>query len=238
MALLDDVLQASGGLDLWRQLRRFTVHMSIGGLLCAEKCGGAQLKDLVVEGCTREQELEMTCFTAPDKRALYRPDRVALEGCDGSLLKERRARPAQFQHEFRASRWDDLQLAYYCGSLTWSYLAVPFVLADGDVVTEELSPTTVRGKSLRRLRVRFPSRLAPHSSEHMLYFDGEALLQVQEYTAVHAEQTRVAQMLSGHQRFSGILVPTLCRLLKVGIDGSAVARPSLLDLEIFDAVFE
>ena len=72
----------------------------------------------------------------------------------------------------------------------------------------------------------------------MLYFDTEALLQVQEYAAAHDTQTRVAQMLSGHQRFSGILVPTLCRLLKVGIDGGAVARPSLLDLEIFDAVFE
>src|SRR5215469_14142934 len=115
MALLDDVLQASGGLDLWRQLRRFTIHMSIGGVLCAEKCGGAQLKDLVAEGCTREQELEMTGFTAPDKRALYRPDRVALEGCDGSLLKERRASPAQFQDELRANSWDELQLAYYCG---------------------------------------------------------------------------------------------------------------------------
>ena len=238
MGLLDDALQASGGLDLWRQLRRFTVHMSIGGVLCAEKCGGAQLKDLVVEGCTREQDLEMTGFTAPDKRALYRPDGVALEGCDGTVLKERRASPAQFQQELRASGWDELHLAYYYGSLIWNYLAVPFVLADGDVVTEELSPANTRGKSLRRLQVRLPSRLATHSAEHLFYFDGEALLQVREYPAAHDDRTRVAQVFSGHQRFSGILVPTLCRLLKIGLDGSPVARPSLVDVEIFDVVFE
>jgi hypothetical protein len=238
MALLHDVLRASGGLDRWRQLRRFTVHMSIGGVLCAEKCGGAQLKDLVVEGCTRQQELEMTGFAAPDKRALYRPDRVALEGCDGNVLQERRATPAQFQDDFRTSSWDELQLAYYCGSLIWNYLTVPFVFADGDVVTEELAPIEAGGKSLRRLQVRFPSRIAIHSLEHVFYFDSDALLQRQEYPAAHEDQTRIAQMFSGHQRFSGILLPTLCRQLKVGIDGGAVARPFLLDLEIFDAVFE
>ena len=180
----------------------------------------------------------MTGFSAPDKRALYRPDRVALEGCDGTLLEERRATSAQFQQELRTKGWDELQLAYYCGSLMWNYLAVPFVFADGDVVTEELSAANTRGKSLRRLQVRFPSRLATHSVEHLFYFDDQALLQAQEYPAAHDDQTRVAQVFSGHQRFSGILVPTLCRLLKIGLDGSAVARPSLVDVEIFDVVFE
>jgi hypothetical protein len=45
-------------------------------------------------------------------------------------------------------------------------------------------------------------------------------------------------MFSGHQRFSGILVPTLCRLLSIGAEGVPVAKPSLLDLEIFDVHFE
>jgi hypothetical protein len=45
-------------------------------------------------------------------------------------------------------------------------------------------------------------------------------------------------MFSGHQRFSGILVPTLCRLLRIGAEEMPIARPSLLDVEIFDAHFE
>jgi hypothetical protein len=44
-------------------------------------------------------------------------------------------------------------------------------------------------------------------------------------------------MFSGHQRFSGILVPTLCRLLSVGADGVPVAKRTLLDLEIFDVYY-
>lgn len=59
MALLADVLQANGGPDMWRQLRKFTVHMSIGGALCARKCSAARLKHIVVDGSTREQSVEI-----------------------------------------------------------------------------------------------------------------------------------------------------------------------------------
>jgi hypothetical protein len=45
-------------------------------------------------------------------------------------------------------------------------------------------------------------------------------------------------MFSAHQRFSGVLVPTLCRLLRLESDGAPIAKPPLLDIEIFDAVFE
>ena len=52
------------------------------------------------------------------------------------------------------------------------------------------------------------------------------------------DQTQAAQVFWEHQRFSGILVPTLCRISKVGIGGPLVAESPLVDIEIFDAVFE
>jgi hypothetical protein len=86
VGLLEDALHASGGLHLWRQAQRFTAHVSIGGALCTQKCSSAQLKELLVEGSTRDQVLEITGFMAADRRALYRPDWVALEGSDGLLV--------------------------------------------------------------------------------------------------------------------------------------------------------
>jgi hypothetical protein len=44
-------------------------------------------------------------------------------------------------------------------------------------------------------------------------------------------------MFSAHQRFSGVLVPTLCRLLRLESDGATIAKLPLLDVEIFDAAF-
>jgi hypothetical protein len=238
VALLDDVLQASGGLDLWRQMRRFTVHLSIGGVLCARKCRAAPLTDLVAEGGTQQQAVEITGFSAGDRRALYRPDWVAIEGRDGQLLQERYASPVTFRDRMKSTRWDELQLAYYYGYLIWNYVAVPLILRDSDVTTEQFEFNDVLGESWRCLKVEFPPRLVTHSAEQTFYFDREALLRRVDYPAIDDDQTQIAQVFWEHQRFSGILVPTLCRISKIGVNGLLSAEPPLVDIEIFDAAFE
>jgi hypothetical protein len=238
VGLLEKALRASGGLDLWRLTRRFTLHMSITGSLCTARCSTAQLKELVVEGSTQTQALEITGFVRPDLRALYRPDWVALEGQDARRLMERQGSAEEFRSGLQAMTWDELQLAHYCGHLIWNHIATPFILADPDFETKELRRNVARGESLRQLRVLFPARIVPHASAQTLYIDRKGFLRRLDYPAAHDDHTQIAQMLSGHQRFSGILVPTLCRLLSIGAEGVPVAKPSLLDVEIFDAHFD
>jgi hypothetical protein len=238
VGLLENALRASGGLDLWRLTRRFTLHMSITGSLCTARCSTAQLKELAVEGSRQTQALEITGFARADLRALYRPDWVALEGQDARRLMERQGSPEEFRSGLQSTTWDELQLAYYCGYLIWNYIATPFFLADPDFETKELRRYVARGESLRRLRVEFPTRIVTHASSQTFYFDREGFLRRLDYPAAHDNHTQIAQMFSGHQRFSGILVPTLCRLLIIGANGAPVAKPPLLDLEVFDATFE
>ena len=237
MALLADALRASGGLDLRRQMSQYTVHMSLGGVLCGRKCPSAKLKDLVVEGSTDQQSLEINGFSGVNRRARYRPDWVALEGPDGQLLKERQASPQELRERLRASTWDELELAYYFGYSIWNYIAVPFVLAEPDVTTGEVESAGMQFDGCRRLQVRFPPRVVTHSSEQTFYFDRDALLRRIDYTS-EPEDTRIAQLFSGHQRFSGILIPTLGTSLRISPDGASLARPSLVEIEIFDVVFE
>jgi hypothetical protein len=238
VGLLENALRASGGPDQWRLTRRFTLHMSIAGSLCAARCRTAQLKELVVEGCTQAQALEITGFARADLRALYRPDWVALEGQDARRLVERRGSPEEFRSGLRSTTWDELQLAHYCGYLIWNYIATPFILADPDFETKELPRNVAPGERLRRLSVVFPGRVVTHASAQTFYFDRDGFLRRLDYPAAHDDHTQIAQMFSGHQRFSGILVPTLCRLLSIGAEGMPVAKPSLVDVEIFDAHFE
>jgi hypothetical protein len=95
----------------------------------------------------------------------------------------------------------------------------------------------VRGEGLRRFDVTFPARVVTHATRQSFYFEREGLLRRLDYPAPHENDTQIAQMFSGHQRFSGVLVPTLCRLLNVGPDGVPVANRALLDLEIFDVYY-
>jgi hypothetical protein len=238
VGLLEKALRVSGGMDLWRLTRRFTLHMSITGALCTARCRNARLKDLVVEGSTQTQDLAITGFPDADLRALYRSDWVALEGQDAQPLTERRGSPQEFRSGLQSTTWDNLQLAHYCGYLLWNYIATPFILAGPDFTTKELRRSIAPGERLRQLRVDFPARIVTHASVQTFYFDQKFLLRRLDYPAAHDSHTQIAQMFSGHQRFSGILLPTLCRLLNIGADGVPVAKPSLLDLEIFDAHFE
>jgi len=48
----------------------------------------------------------------------------------------------------------------------------------------------------------------------------------------------VAHYSWAHDSFGGIVVPTLRRTLTRQPDGTAIAKPVLIDVEIFDAVFE
>lgn len=238
MGLLQSALRASGGTGLWRRISRFTLHVSITGALFTAKCGTAQLKELAVEGSTQIQALDITGFAGADLRALYRPDWVALEGPDGRQLERRQATPEGFRDSLRSATWDQLQLAYYCGYLLWNHVALPFILAEPDFESREFPRSLEPGESLRRLSVVFPPRVVTHATAQTFYFDREAHLRRLDYPAAHADRTQIAQMFSAHQRFSGILLPTLSRLLTVGADGVPVAKPPLLDIEIFDAEFE
>lgn len=237
MGLLENALRKSGGLDLWRLTRCFTVHMSITGGICTARCSTANLKELVVEGSTHRQELAITGFPRADMRALYRPDWVALEGQDARRITERHGSPEEFRRGLQSRTWDELQLAHYCGYLIWNYMVTPFILADSDFGTKELRRSGVRGERLRRLEVTFPARVVTHAATQTFYFEREGVLRRLDYPAPHENGTQIAQMFSGHQRFSGILVPTLCRVSSVGADGVPVAKPTLLDLEIFDVNF-
>jgi hypothetical protein len=237
MALLKNVLRTSGGLDLWRLTRRFTAHMSITGVLCAEKCSSANLKELVVEGSTHSQQLEITGFSRADVRASYRPDWVSLEAQDPRGIVERHGSPEEFRRRLQSRTWDEFQLAHYCGYLIWNYMVTPFILADPDVETKERRRSGVPGEHLRRLEVTFPARVVTHATRQSFYFDREGLLRRLVYPAPHENDTHIAQMFSGHQRFSGVLVPTLCRLMSVGADGVPIANRTLLDLEIFDVYY-
>src|SRR5262245_6678719 len=79
MALLDEVIKASGGLGRWNELRRFTLHLSIEGTLFSRFGQAGRFKDLVAEGSIYTQSVRFTGFTGPEHSALYEPDCVTIE---------------------------------------------------------------------------------------------------------------------------------------------------------------
>lgn len=232
MALLDDALAAGGGVDRWRKLSRFTAHVSLDGSLIAR---GGDLRDVVAEGSPRTPCVRLSGFIGPDRCAVYTPDRVAIERLDGSVLQSRLRPGARFPGEGHHQAWDDLDLVYFCGLSLWNCMSMPFVLLHPGVESEELPVWLERGQVLRRLRARFPTDIVTCARDQILCFDNVGLLRRVEWRTGAGASVQYA---SAHQSFSGITVATLWRTLACRADGTVVARPALVDVEIFDARFE
>jgi hypothetical protein len=235
MALLDEVMEASGGRARWDSFRRFTLQLSIDGALFSRMGSAGRFKDVAAEGSTRTQLVRFNGFPDPDKCGVYQPDCVTIEGAEGQLLRTWSSPHQSFREQVNNVPRDELYLVFICGLSVWNYLTTPFLLARPDVEVEELSPWREHEHLWRRLRAVFPSSIFTHSSEQVFYFDGGAL---QRRTDHDLLGTRVADYSWAHQSFCKIVIPTLRRSLMLRPDGSVVKTPPLLDVEIFDASFE
>lgn len=237
MALLDDAIDASGGMARWRGLKAFTLHLSVDGALFARRGKAGRYKDMVAEGATQTQCVRFTGFDGSGKCGSYRPDCITIERGNGEVLRSRQGWHPTLLGD--AHNWDELDLVAFCGFSIWNYLTTPFLLAHPDIQIEELPPwhedDGQRGKRWRRLRAVFPAGIVTHSREQLFYFDDKGL---QRRTDHDFGGTRVAHYSWAHQAFGAIVVPTLRRSLELRPDGHTIRTPALIDVEIFDVSFE
>jgi hypothetical protein len=110
--LLDQVLDAHGGLDRWRSLSTVEASIVTGGELWG-------VKGLVQDPAPRrmtvslhEQRASVHPFGAPDQRTAFTPDRIAIEKLDGTLVAERLDPKASFAGHGLTTPWDALHRAY------------------------------------------------------------------------------------------------------------------------------
>src|SRR5687768_7857866 len=163
-ALLQNVLNAHGGIDRWRSLKRVDATIVSGG-------GFFGLKGIIQDADPRqvtawlhEQDMSLLPYGAPDQRSVFTADRVAVERLDGSVLAERLAPRDSFAGHQMNTPWDPLHRAYFNGEALWTYLATPFLLAMQGVTVEEIEPWQEGEEHWRVLRARFPGSIETHSS--------------------------------------------------------------------------
>jgi hypothetical protein len=232
--LLALAVEAHGGLRRWRALTSITARLSIGGEICRQKGWAGALDEIVVTIHPHAQRAWFAPFTAPHRRGLFTPDRVAIEAADGEPISERINPRAAFGGYELGTCWDALQLAYFVGCGLWTDLTVPFLLTEPGFLAEELVPWREDSVTWRRLRVLFPAHIASYSSEQIFYFGPEGLLRRHDYTVEIDGDAPIGQYTDEHQIFGGISFPTLRRAVRRQPDGTTEPDPALVTIDISD----
>jgi hypothetical protein len=104
-------------------------------VLWASRGHPGAIDDVTVTIDAHAQSCSMARLTGPDRRGVFTPDRVAIETASGQLLQARQNPRASFDRSIDTP-WDDLQLAYFAGYAMWTYLTVPFLLAQPGFLTK------------------------------------------------------------------------------------------------------
>jgi hypothetical protein len=229
--LASEIIDAHGGLAHWRTFSTAKAHLIQGGALWVLKGKAGLLDDTTVTVDLRREQASHSPFGAATRRSIFTPGRVELrsEGGGVEFLDDPRA---SFAGHTLETPWTDLQLAYFAGIAMWTYLNMPFLLAEDGVETVELDPWDEDGELLRRLRVQLPGTIASHSPEQTLYVGPDGLLRRHDYDVEIAGGTPGAHFLSGYIEVQGIMFPTRRRIFPRQPDGHAMAEPLVVSIDL------
>jgi len=236
--VLNEVLDAHGGLDNWRRFSRVQATIVTGGGLWAIK---GQPQDPLPRRMTVALDHEWASlrpFGADDQRTAFTPERVAIEKLDGQVVSERLNPRESFDgHEF-ATPWDSLQRAYFNGYALWTYLTTPFVLALDGVSVREIAPVEHNGQTWVGLQAHFPPEIASHSTAQEFYFADDRLLRRHDYRVDVAGGFPAVQYVDDIVEADGIKMPSKRRAYRADVHGEAIPDQLMVAIDLSDISFE
>lgn len=216
--LLQNVLEAHGGLARWNQFRTVRTQIVTGGGLWALKglIQDAEPREMTVS--LREEFASVTPFGQPNWRTSFRPERLAIETLEGETVREQNNPRASLDGHTMNTPWDALHRAYFNGYAMWTYLTTPFFMTLPGFQVREIDPVTEGNDVWRGLMARFPSQYASHCDEQEFYFGSDFLLRRHDYRVDVAGSFPAAQYVDQIVEVQGLKMPTRRRAYVRGPD--------------------
>ncbi len=235
-ALLEEVLEAHGGLERWRAARVIRARVRSGGFLVRTRFPGNRLGDYELTVELAEPVATMDPFPQVGRRGVFERGRVRIETAAGEALASRdhpRAAFSGLSGLRRNLRWDPLDAAYFAGYAMWNYLTTPYLLTREGVEAAEGEPWQEGAERWRRLEVDFPAQLDTHSRHQTFYVDAAGLLRRHDYTAeVVGGWARAAHLLADHREAGGLTFPTRRWVRPRGPRNRVLPGPTLVSIGV------
>jgi hypothetical protein len=226
-------IDAHGGLERWHAIDEMVLWASVGGASLSVKHQGKAIGGIQAHVSPGRQHVAFVPYPEPGTRGVFEEGAVRIESDQHEVLAER----SDARDAFRGLRhqlwWDKLDVLYFCGYALWTYLTIPFVLAEPGFAVRELEPWDEGGETWQRIGVRFPSEIHTHCREQLLYLDHQGLVRRHDYTSeVFGSWAKAAHYPFDHQSFDGVVVPMRRRVFLRRRDNRPLTAVTLIWLDI------
>lgn len=235
MQIVNEAVEAHGGMAYWNSLLALDIEMSAKGFLFTAKQRPI-LQRVRMRASTREPRFSFFDFPNPGQTAeLIGTREVRILDSAGRVVSRRENPRAAFRGLRRLFKWDDLDFTYFGGYANWNYLTAPFLLSRPGVVVEALPPLQGDMAAITRLMVTFPEDIPTHSRQQIFYFDDQRMLKRLDYTAEPVGGwAHAAHFCEDYRTFGRLKVPTRRWALPLPFGHTPLPGPRLVDLEIHD----
>jgi hypothetical protein len=242
VSLLDEVLDAHGGVERWAATERLSARVRTGGLLPRTRMPGNRFADVRATADAHRQRIVIDPFPAEGQLGVFEDGQARIETADGEVLESRSEPRRKFSGLGglrRNLRWDALDSVYFAGYANWNYVTTPFLLTLDGVEVAEGDRWEEGGEVWQRLEVGFPEGFDTHSRRQTFYVDALRLLRRHDYVAaVIGGWARAAHYCSEHVSAHGLVFPTRRRVRPIGLRNRALGGPTLVSLDLSEIEVE
>jgi len=234
--IVNEIIEAHGGVERWRSLKSLDVELSAGGFLFTMK-RVTRLNHVRLLADVAEPRLVFRDFPDSGQEGEFRGDKEVVVTDSNGEIAARKENPrtgfGNLRHQFY---WDKLDFLYFAGYATWNYLVTPFLFLRDGFKFEEVEPGSETENYAKKLVVIFPESLPTHCRKQTFYFDEKMLLRRLDYTAeVVGGWARAAHFCDDYRDFDGLKIPTRRRVLPKFIGNYPVPWPTLVAIDIHRA---
>jgi hypothetical protein len=222
-ALLEEALEAHGGLERWRETEQISVRARSGGVALASKFAAGPFRSYDLTVSTGHPRAVVDPYPRAGERGVFEAGAVRIESADGGVVAERADPRPLFPGGRRLLWWDRLDALYFAGYALWNYFNLPFLLTRDDVELREAG---------RSLHARFPASLPTHSREQAFHLDERGLIVQHDYTAeVFGRWAKAAHVSLEFGELGGLVLATRRRVTPRARSGKPRRLPVLVSLE-------
>ncbi|ARG59157.1 hypothetical protein PJK45_04640 [Mycobacterium kansasii] len=236
--LLDEALEAHGGLQRWQSAAEIHSRVRSGGLLVRTRVPGNRFEDYRITVDVQEPRTVIDPFPVDGQRGVFDNGTVRIESHDGHVISSRaNPRPAFFGRSGlrRNFRWDPLDSVYFAGYAMWNYLTTPYLLTRDGVEVDEAGTWREGGETWRRLNATFPAHIHTHSPRQSFYFDAGGRLRRHDYVAeVVGHWARAAHYCTEPVDAGGLVFQTRRRVYPIGPGNRPLPAPTLVSMQLSD----
>lgn len=233
--LIDQIVDAHGGMEQWNKVEEINVTARTGGLLPLSKLKYSSLSKVNFTVFPKKNQTVFNDFPELGSKGVFENGSVYIENGAGEIEEERENPRDEFKKITKKLYWDYLDTIYFTGYGAWNYMCIPFIFKQYDFNFSSADSIEENGEVLEGINVIYPDEIHTHCKEQTFYYDKFGFLRRTDYTSdVIGAWAHAADYCYDYVKYGELSFPLSRKVFMKKSDGTHVDFPVVIWIKILN----